>query len=352
MGVAEFTQVPATTSVARLFNFEIGQDWLKPEHKFWLSQHAVARLRSGGSIWIMGLTSTTGTESFNDRLSKRRADSVITFLKTTLSKDFPVKLELAVGESAARLAGLRDDVEDENWRAVVVSVWDKPVPPPPPTPQPKQECKRLVIGASDGVSIYVFLEDAAGGRKIIEQVFKVKGSLEYIKNCSTDFERKESFLADRSSHPVVIEYARDPASNVVGEVVGHFFRTNRYNIVGEDAALKRLPVAFNISSVPLDALLNGYAFGGPNGDDYVSLGGKVPLYLSHSGMPGYTSIANSSESAESYDVVTDVYGQIVARIGTYASKYPRTESNLSVGIKEGVKDGLKKAAKAAFTLLF
>jgi hypothetical protein len=32
--------------------------------------------------------------------------------------------------------------------------------------------------------------------------------------------------------------------------------------------------------------------------------------------------------------------------------FPRTESNLSVGIKEGVKDGLKKAAKDAFTLIF
>ena len=57
-GIAEFRHAGATT--ARLFNFDVAQDRLKPEHETWLVANVLGRLRGGGSIWIMGLTSTTG----------------------------------------------------------------------------------------------------------------------------------------------------------------------------------------------------------------------------------------------------------------------------------------------------
>jgi hypothetical protein len=355
--IAEFHHAPPVT-VARLFNFDISQDWLKPEHKTWLSQNVVDRLRRGGSLWIMGLTSTTGAESFNHPLSQKRAKSVVTFLQTALSKDFPVKVEvqLGMGEIPARIAGLRDNTEDANWRAVLLSVWDKRTPPPPPPPPPVQEeCRRIVIRASGGVSIYAFLEDRAGGRTIIEQVTRVKASPDYITKCATDFERKWSFLSGRSStYPIVLEYASDPGSDIVGEVVGHLFkRVNRYYIVMEEAAFKRLPAPYNepnnVNTLSIDGLLQGYQYGGPHGDDFVSLGGKVPLFLSYGQMAGYVNLGYSSEGAESYDVATDMYGQILARIGTYPSRYPRTESTLSVVVKAGVK---KLARKAIGALLF
>jgi cold shock CspA family protein len=53
-GVAEFNHVPGAT-VARLFNFEVAQDRLKPEHEAWLTTNVVRRLGAGGSIWVMGL---------------------------------------------------------------------------------------------------------------------------------------------------------------------------------------------------------------------------------------------------------------------------------------------------------
>ncbi|MBS0532230.1 MAG: hypothetical protein JSS22_22950 [Proteobacteria bacterium] len=340
--IAEFTKVPTSAKVARLFNFDIAQDRLKPEHKTWLIQFAIPLLRNGGSMSIIGLASTTGTDSFNSNLSKQRADSVIAFLRTNLPKGFAVQFELALGEEAARIAGLRDNVEDEKWRAIIVSVWDKPVPPPPPPPQPAPACKRLVIRASDGVGIYVFY-NGPGDHKIIQQVTKVKASPGYIKNCATDFEKKATFLAGRRSNPIVYEYASDPGSNVVGEVVGHFFTINRFRIVASDADLKRLPSGISLNMLSIDAMLSGYTFGGPHGDTFISLGGKVRLFVSDDEMPGTTRIAYSSEAAESYDVATDVFGQIVAHTGTYASRYPKRESGLSVG--EIVKDGAKKAIK-------
>jgi hypothetical protein len=352
--IAEFHHVPGST-VARLFNFDIGRDWLKPEHQAWLNQNVVGRLRDGGSLWVMGLTSTTGPDAFNSSLSQKRAESVIAFLRKQLSKGFPVKLEgeLALGELPARIAGLADNTENANWRAVVVSVWDKPTPPPPPPPAPpnlQEECKRFVLSASNGVKIYVFLDDLAGGRRIISQITTVKASPGYVK-CATDFERKWSFLAGWPSQPVV--YVYDPyaqRSDVVGEVVGHFFRVNRYNIVADQAALKGLPSPYNNNfySLPLEALLNGYGFVNP-GDTFVSLGKPVPLFLSYDDMPGYTRIAYSSEDTESYDVVTDAYGQIVATYGTQPSRYPKRESLLRVGIKAGVKRAVREVIK---TIIF
>jgi hypothetical protein len=352
--IVEFNHV-AGTIVARLFNFDIAQDRLKLEHRIWLSKNVVGLLRNGGSLWIMGLTSTTGQESFNTPLSQRRAESVVAFLRGELSKNFPFKLDAiaGMGEMPARIAGLRNNIEDENWRAVVVGVWDKPVPPPPPPPPPpplQQECKRLVLAAANGVSIYVFYS----GRGIIGQVSKVKASPDYTK-CATDFEREWSFLVNESSHPVVTEYQRDPGSNVVGEVVGHHIAVNRFDIVADKDALRRLPApyyagrdSFNIHSLSVDELLNGYVDNGSGGGTLVVFN-KVPLYLNRGGHgpdPRYHRLANSSEEAENYQVVTDVYGQILLVMSSSASRYPRNDSSLRMGVKTTVTQTVKVVIKS------
>lgn len=62
--------------------------------------------------------------------------AVLNWLRAAVPNGFQVGIEVAVGERAAWLAGVKDEVEQQGWRAVVVSVWDKPTPPPPPPPPP------------------------------------------------------------------------------------------------------------------------------------------------------------------------------------------------------------------------
>jgi len=351
--IAEFHHVSGAT-VALLFNFDIAQHKLKLEHQTWLIKNVLDLLRSGGSLWIMGLTSTTGPESFNSPLSQRRAESVVAFLRGKLSKDFPVKLDASVGlgELPARIAGVPNNTEDENWRAVVVSAWNRPVPPPPPPPpppSPQEECKRLVISVDNGVNNYVFIE----GSGFVKQVFKVKASPEYIK-CATDFELKWSFLRKGNpSHPVVIRAPGDPGiGDVVGEVVGHYFpRMARINIVAEKNALRRLPKPyyagreeFNIYALPVEGLLNGYIY--DEEDNFkMKVFPRVPLYLSSYEDPRYYRISQSREGSEGYTIVTDLVGQIVSVSSPLPSSYPKSDSSLRIGVKTIIRQGIKQVIK-------
>src|SRR5215211_2926016 len=332
-GIAEFHHVSGST-IARLFNFDVAQNKLKLEHQAWLRKNVFDLLRKGGGLWTMGLTSTTGPESFNSALSQRRAESVVAFLRGELSKDFPVKLDanVGLGEMAARIAGVRDNIEDENWRAVVVCAWNKPVPPPPPPPPPpvQQECKRLVISANNGPNIYVFHE----GSGVMKQVFKAKASPEYIR-CATDFERQWSFLTKPYSSPVLEAYKRDPGINdILGEVIGHYLPVNRSWILAPKDALRRLPKPYydrrgpteyfsGVYQVPVEGLLNGYVY---DEENRMIVFPKVPLYVSTSGDARYYEIAVSSENAQSYNVITDVDGQIVAVSSAIPSRYPKSDS--------------------------
>ena len=121
---------------ARLSNFDLSQARLKPEHEHWLTQHALGFLHRGGSLRVIGLASRNGDPGFNLRLSRRRADAVVHFLRAREHKSFKVALNEALGEEAARIARLPNGNDDERWRSVILSVWDRPEPPPPPPPAP------------------------------------------------------------------------------------------------------------------------------------------------------------------------------------------------------------------------
>jgi hypothetical protein len=122
----------------RLFNFEVAKHQLKPQHEDWLRRNVVGLLQGGGSMWISGLASRSDTDAFNLGLSRRRADSVVGFLRKQAPNNFEITVDLALGERAARLAGVSDGTEDENWRAVILSAWQRSKPPPPPPPPPPQ----------------------------------------------------------------------------------------------------------------------------------------------------------------------------------------------------------------------
>jgi hypothetical protein len=129
---------------ARLYNFDIEKHVLKPEHERWLKDNVLGLLNRGGSMWLAGLTSRSGSEDLNLPLSRARADAVTHYLRFQkvmalgpFGGKFNVTLAAALGETAARYAGVADGVEDENWRGVVLQAWIKPTPPPPPPPPPK-----------------------------------------------------------------------------------------------------------------------------------------------------------------------------------------------------------------------
>ena len=135
--IQEYGSQAPDTIAAKLFNFEVGKFAIKPEHSNWLMSVVVPKLRDGGSLTIIGLASRTGSDDFNMQLSQNRLRAVIDLLRQQVPKDFKVALEVAKGERAAMYAGEMDGVENESWRGVIISVWNKPNPPPPPPPPPQ-----------------------------------------------------------------------------------------------------------------------------------------------------------------------------------------------------------------------
>lgn len=122
---------------ALLFNFDIDQDFLKPEHQNWLRGKVVDIIKQGGSLWLAGITSRSGPDDWNQSLSRRRADALTNFLRIQTLwpfRGFKVAWDAAWGESFAKYAGVKDDTEDEFYRGVLLSAWTQPTPPPPPKP--------------------------------------------------------------------------------------------------------------------------------------------------------------------------------------------------------------------------
>lgn len=121
------------TARGRLYNFDVDGARLKHEHEVYLRTHIVPALRSGGSVRLIGLASRTGGAEHNRALSQQRIAAVLAFLRGGAGQAFQVAEQEAEGEEGARLAGVRDGVEGENWRATIVSAWMRPTPPPPPS---------------------------------------------------------------------------------------------------------------------------------------------------------------------------------------------------------------------------
>lgn len=141
--VQEYRSQTPDTIAAKLFNFDVGTFAIKPEHSNWLNSVVAPKLRDGGSLTIIGLASRTGSDDFNMRLSHNRLQAVIDLLRKQVPNNFKVALEVAKGERSAMYAGDMDGVENESFRSVIISVWNKPNPPPPPPPPPPQPRPKL-----------------------------------------------------------------------------------------------------------------------------------------------------------------------------------------------------------------
>src|SRR5262245_41560671 len=76
-------------------------------------------LRAGGSLRLTGLASRQGDPQRNLNFSRQRADAVLAFLRAEAGSGFRVESNVAQGEQAAALAGVRDGNDDEQWRSVI-----------------------------------------------------------------------------------------------------------------------------------------------------------------------------------------------------------------------------------------
>lgn len=123
---------------AKLIGFKINSAILEFEHALWLDGHVVPLLLSGGSISLLGSASRSGSSTHNLGLSKKRATSVLSYLRHMTGGLFRSRVDVdmneGVGEKFAAWAGHADGKEDAAYRAVFLVAWNKPVPPPPPKP--------------------------------------------------------------------------------------------------------------------------------------------------------------------------------------------------------------------------
>jgi outer membrane protein OmpA-like peptidoglycan-associated protein len=130
---------------ALLFNFDVNVHLLKPEHRAWIN----ANVGVGGMVFkgqaasvgttqllICGLASRTGSNAFNWNLAKNRAFSVAAAIRARNVQDLKPVIQFGVGEEAARLAGLKDGVEDEKWRGVMLRFDAATKTYSAPTPNP------------------------------------------------------------------------------------------------------------------------------------------------------------------------------------------------------------------------
>jgi hypothetical protein len=112
-----------------IYNFDIGGDEPKREHRVFLIQAAVPVLQGGGSVSIVGLASRRGSTASNQALSERRASRTLQILRDAVPKKFAVNKVIGVGEMKAQREGYRDNTEDPRFRSVILFVTPDPTPP-------------------------------------------------------------------------------------------------------------------------------------------------------------------------------------------------------------------------------
>jgi hypothetical protein len=119
---------PPDTFAARLFNFDIDGDVLKPQHKAWLAEHVVPQLGNPKVIiQLDGEASRSGTgpkddDTRNLALSRRRVANVVSFLNAGGGPILAKVFSDGSGSSVAKARGEAEKTEDEHFRAVLVVV--------------------------------------------------------------------------------------------------------------------------------------------------------------------------------------------------------------------------------------
>jgi hypothetical protein len=144
MGPGKITVFTTKPLAALLYNFDIAGAAVKPQHSNWLKTIAPVYLNPKARVYIAGLASRTGSDSFNFSLSQARAKNVENILQEVagVAKRPLMDLRIALGEEVARLAGMADGIEDERYRGVYLRVGE--LPPPPTAVLRNRHVKRYV----------------------------------------------------------------------------------------------------------------------------------------------------------------------------------------------------------------
>lgn len=150
-------------AAARLCNFITARHDLLSTHRRWLNLTAAPIIRSAAEpfVDIVGYASRVGAADYNQKLSRRRCDSVKEVARRYNARvTFP--LDVAKGESVS--TGPERD-NSGYWRAVDVFVyWARPAPPiPTPTPVPVPTGStqfRVRVFRASGASILIVAGDA------------------------------------------------------------------------------------------------------------------------------------------------------------------------------------------------
>lgn len=117
----------------RLCNFATNKHALWPEHTAWLRLNIVPLLRDPRGAWVdvLAYASNRGDVGRNQKLSERRRDAVVNFLRTeTGNPNLPINIDRAFGETAYTGGNPNSNA---GWdRAVDVYVYGGPKPERPP----------------------------------------------------------------------------------------------------------------------------------------------------------------------------------------------------------------------------
>ena len=107
----------------RLFNFDVEDSILKPEHRKFLEEQLFFLVLDGTFISLRGETSVTGNQAFNQKLSDERVENVRKFIVENLgfSQIDARRIQgKGVGERDAQRA--HSTTEDERFRSVIVTL--------------------------------------------------------------------------------------------------------------------------------------------------------------------------------------------------------------------------------------
>lgn len=121
---------------AVLTNFDVDGDALKPEHILFLDGFVIPLLvgKQPARLFLRGEASHPGSDAHNLELSRRRAGSVVSYLRSRGVPDVQMQIE-AAGESLAG-ANLAENADARAVALLAVKLASIPAPPPQSTPKP------------------------------------------------------------------------------------------------------------------------------------------------------------------------------------------------------------------------
>jgi hypothetical protein len=156
----------------RLGNFDIEGDKMKAEHIQFIENEVLPWIRSPRFIEarLGGLTSRTGSFSYDFALGRRRSADVEKYLYFRLAKDGVSALPISNASYSYELALGKSDIDGSEDRAVIIEIFmAHRAPPPPPTPRPDNESDNIpaYVKTVDGTAIPMYL--VPHGTRLITQ---------------------------------------------------------------------------------------------------------------------------------------------------------------------------------------